>query len=149
MVVDYQKSKIYKLVSDLTEDKYFGSTVQSLSARKNCHKTKYDCFVKGKHHYTTAFEVTKYPDFQIILVENFPCNNVEELRARERWYIENNYCTNKNLPGRKSAEYCAQPEYRKRKNKRRREKKYFCALCNISVMYENRERHKKGNSHKF
>ena len=34
-------------------------------------------------------------DVKIILVENFPCNPIYELHARENYYIENNECVNK------------------------------------------------------
>lgn len=41
----------------------------------------------------------------IVLVENFPCNSKEELHKRERFYIENNSCVNKIIPGRTNKEW--------------------------------------------
>eukprot|EP01038_Epipyxis_sp_PR26KG_P018839 gene18839-26674_t len=39
------------------------------------------------------------------LDENYPCNNIDELRARERYHVERIKCVNKNIPGRKREEY--------------------------------------------
>tara|TARA_R110002012_G_scaffold263018_1_gene445521 strand:+ start:78 stop:464 length:387 start_codon:yes stop_codon:yes gene_type:complete len=42
---------------------------------------------------------------KIILVENINCNSKEELLKKERWYIENNECVNKRIPGRTNKQY--------------------------------------------
>jgi len=99
MVVDYQNSKIYKIINDaLPELVYYGSTANTLTKRFTQHKTKsntcsskqlFDCDVKP----------------QIFLVESFPCNSKDELKAKERWYIENNECVNKQIPNRTKKEY--------------------------------------------
>jgi hypothetical protein len=39
------------------------------------------------------------------LVENYSCNSKKELETRERYYIENNECVNKNMPTRTMKEY--------------------------------------------
>jgi hypothetical protein len=44
-------------------------------------------------------------DFSIILIEDFPCERREHLLARERWWIDNSDCVNKNLPTRTNKEY--------------------------------------------
>jgi DNA polymerase III delta prime subunit len=44
-------------------------------------------------------------DFSIILIEDFPCERREQLLSRERWWIDNSDCVNKNLPTRTSKEY--------------------------------------------
>jgi len=53
----------------------------------------------------TSYEILKNNNYQILLVENYPCNNIDELRKQERFYIENNDCVNKNIPGRTKQEY--------------------------------------------
>ena len=40
-----------------------------------------------------------------MLVENFPCQDENEASAREKYYIINNPCVNKNIPGRTQKEY--------------------------------------------
>jgi hypothetical protein len=38
-------------------------------------------------------------------MEEFPCENKDQLRARERYYIENTECINKYIPNRTKREY--------------------------------------------
>jgi hypothetical protein len=99
-MIDYQKAKIYKLVCNVSGNVYYGSTVQSLAKRKGLHKCKYLKWNANKdtNGYISSFEVIKNNNYDIILVENYPCNSKEELYSRERNYIENNECCNKNLP---------------------------------------------------
>jgi hypothetical protein len=93
----YDQAKIYKLTGNgLT---YYGSTTQKyLSTRLAVHK------YHKKYYETsgtcTSSQIVDAPDCQISLVESFPCANVNELRARERFWIENNACVNKYIPGR-------------------------------------------------
>ena len=98
---DYQKGKIYKLVSDHTDEIYIGSTIQNLSQRLSQHACD---FRKGKNKCTcrNMFELGKV---KIILIENVSCDSKEELYARERHYIETMVCVNKYIPGRTDAEY--------------------------------------------
>ena len=74
---DYTKSKIYKITDgELT---YYGSTVQTLSARLRRHRHTKDCSLK----------ILK--ELNIELVEEYPCN------------FE---CVNQVIPNRTSKEYC-------------------------------------------
>ena len=96
---DYQKSKIYKIINPNIPDKtYYGSTsVKYLSQRFAQHKKwNNEC----KSNILFQKEGAK-----IVLVENFPCNDKVELKKRERWYIENNQCINKTIPGRTKKEW--------------------------------------------
>jgi hypothetical protein len=96
---DYQNGKIYKLVNDENDDVYYGSTSAiMLSKRFGDHKRDYRCYVNGKGHFRTSFNILKYESCKIILVENFPCNSKYELESRERYYIENFKCVNKYKP---------------------------------------------------
>jgi len=93
MPVDYQKGKIYKIIS---EDKiYIGSTVEKLCSRFGGHKSKYKGYLKGIGEYTTSFELIKNNDCKIILIELYPCNSKEELLMREQYWIETIKCINK------------------------------------------------------
>jgi len=98
---DYQKGKIYKLVSDHTDEIYIGSTIQSyLSSRLGGHKR--DC--KTKKNPCNSKKLFDLGDVKIVLIENVPCNSKEELYKRERHYIETTNCVNKLIPGRTMAE---------------------------------------------
>ncbi|MBC8307069.1 MAG: hypothetical protein H8E55_66330 [Pelagibacterales bacterium] len=95
---DYTKGKIYKIYNDSMPNKcYYGSTIQPLSKRLSTHKKIYkDC---------TSKQLFEQKGAKIVLVENVICNNKEELEKRERFYIENNKCVNKKIPGRTKKEY--------------------------------------------
>jgi hypothetical protein len=44
----------------------------------------------------TSFKILKYGNYQIQLVENYPCKNSKELHAREKYYIKKTNCIDKN-----------------------------------------------------
>jgi hypothetical protein len=100
---------IYKISNPDHHNKvYYGSTVVPLDKRRLAHKGKYDHYKSGATQYRlSAFDVIEPApsDFIIELIED--CSNLscrDELRQRERYYIENNTCVNKNIPGRNQVE---------------------------------------------
>ncbi len=92
MPADYQRGKIYKIVSDETDKIYIGSTITTLCRRMGNHRTDmlYDKIISSK-------EILQFDDARIILIEQFPCNNREELVSREQYWIDLNkdICVNK------------------------------------------------------
>lgn len=98
---DYSKGKIYSIRSHLTDDVYIGSTIQRLSDRLAKHKKFYKQWLITKKHYTTSYKIIeKDPEnCYIELVENYPCNNKNELCKREGEIIRDTTCVNKNIPG--------------------------------------------------
>ena len=88
---NYQNGKIYKLVSNISNDIYIGSTVNKLSHRLNAHKNKANQCVSKQLFANNAV-------IQIILIESFPCINKSELTAREHHYITTLVCINKCIP---------------------------------------------------
>ena len=95
--MDYKNGKIYKLINDELGLTYYGSTATTLTKRLCGHKTKTNkC--KSKLLFTGGA-------VEIFLVEEFPCENKDQLNKRERFYIENNECVNKNIPGRTMKEW--------------------------------------------
>ena len=93
---DYQKGKIYKIISNETDEVYIGSTTQTLSLRLGGHKRNYKKYLNNKYSYTTSYNILKYDDVKIILIEECPCDNREQLLKREQYYIDNMDCINKN-----------------------------------------------------
>jgi len=92
-MVNYQEGKIYKIVSYQTDKIYIGSTCKTLLCQRFAqHKNYYKQWLKNnpKYHKITSFELLQYNDAQIILLENFPCNNKNELHAREYQLIQDN-----------------------------------------------------------
>ena len=97
---DYSNGKIYKIHRYQTDLVYYGSTTQTLCRRLSKHKTNIKCGCN-----VTSKQILEYDDAMITLIELFPCGSKSELLSRERWYIENNQCVNKCIPGRTRAEY--------------------------------------------
>jgi hypothetical protein len=104
-MVNYGESKIYRIVCNTTGLVYYGSTLNRLSRRLGQHKASYKGFKNGSGKFLTSYKVLENDNFEIILVENCPCNSKEELHARERFYIENNECVNIVVPLRTAQEY--------------------------------------------
>ena len=104
---DYSLGKIYKLVSNYTDDIYIGSTCQRLlSSRPTEHNKLQTRLIKGTiKHNLSSIDITQYGDCKIILIEHYPCESKYELEARERHHIENTKCVNKKIPTRSRQEY--------------------------------------------
>ena len=102
----YQRGKIYKIVDNTNENIYIGSTCEPKLARRLAkHRGHYIEYLDGKRNHVTSFIILENDDYDIVLIENYPCNNIDELRARERYHVERTKCVNKNIPGRKREEY--------------------------------------------
>ncbi len=107
-MVNYALGKIYRIVSNHTENVYVGSTCRPLSERMAKHRGNYRMHLAGARIKYTSYEILQYDGAEIILIENFPCNNKEELLRRERFHIEGTpNCINLVVPGRTDAEYRA------------------------------------------
>ena len=107
MPINYQESKIYKLVNSDNTLCYVGSTTQPLSKRKAEHHSSFKCWQKKRTKYLTSFKLfeNNENDVDIVLIENYPCSNKEELHKRERYYIDLMECVNKNKPTRTQKEW--------------------------------------------
>ena len=99
---DYQKAKIYRIISPSKNLVYYGSTTQTLSQRLTDHlkRKKYN---KGGQY--TSYLVLDCEDYKIELVEKYPCNNKEQLFKKEGEYIKANECVNKYVAGRTDKEW--------------------------------------------
>ena len=103
----YNNSKIYRIVSNVTGENYYGSTTEPTLARRLAkHKCMYKLYIhSNSNKYYTSFKILETNDYEIVLVENVNCNSKSELHQRERYYIENNQCVNKVIPNRTTQEY--------------------------------------------
>jgi len=147
MPVNYNLGRIYKLESYQTEDFYIGSTCQPLCERLAQHKSHYKCFQHGKGHYRTSYEILKYPDAKITLIEYFPCNSKEELEAREGKWIRELNRVNKRIEGRTKKEYCkehseklaktASEWHQKNREKHLKQMKYYNQARKIDQLMQN------------
>ena len=96
----YQKGKIYRIVCNTTDKCYIGSTCENTLARRlTKHIVNYKRWREQKDtNYISSYEIFENNNYDIILMENYPCNNKDELHVRERWFIENTNCVNKVVP---------------------------------------------------
>jgi hypothetical protein len=121
---DYINGKIYKITSgDLT---YIGSTCEpTLARRLSGHVTSHKLCKNGTYGKTSSFQVIETGNYEISLLELYPCNSKDELTARERFYIETNDCVNKRIEGRTKKEYyeANKPEIAKKGKAYREESK--------------------------
>lgn len=85
-MVDYTKTKIYKIMSNSGEKVYIDATAKNyLSQRLQQHKNDFKKFKEGKMKFQMVFELfDRYgvENCKIILIESFPCISKDEKTAR-------------------------------------------------------------------
>ena len=157
-MVNYQKGKIYKIISQHTDKCYVGSTTKDrLSNRLAGHRSD----LKNGKNMSSKY-ILELGDYEIVLLELYPCNSKDELHMRERHYIETLDCVNKCIPIRSKQEwYIAnkdkiseyQTEYRlnnkdslKQKRKERNQNKITCE-CGRVICKNDILKHKKTKRH--
>lgn len=92
-MVNYQLGKIYKIVGNGLV--YVGSTCEPTLARRLAgHVSGYKEFVKGRGKYVSSYKIIESGDYEIVLIENYPCENKDELHKRERFHKETITCVN-------------------------------------------------------
>ena len=156
----YKNGKIYILVDNAYTKQYIGSTCEGLSRRRNRHISSYNFYQTHpdkEHRFTTSFYM--FDEFgvdnvKIELLENFPCNNKEELLKREGFYIRQNDCVNKCIAGRTVKE--RQQVWQEQNREHIKEKKHDYYLNNKEyfqeqgkVYRENNKEHIKERDHLY
>ena len=103
----YNKSMIYTIRSPATEQYYIGSTTQLLCKRFSDHKQDYKAYLNGTYHFVTSFKILELGDAYIELLEEYECENRNQLEKREGEFIREhkNNCVNRNIAGRTKKEY--------------------------------------------
>ena len=100
--MDYKNGKVYQVLNNVNDDIYIGSTCQALSKRLHEHKSYLNV---GKGELYKLMRIIGKEPFYIELIELYPCNNREELRAREGYYIRERGSLNKLIAGRTHQEW--------------------------------------------
>lgn len=88
-----KKGYIYKIWSHQTKDIYIGSTIVSLSIRMSKHRSDFKC----ERNYCSCFELVKYPDAKIELLEIVEFEELCELKAKEGQYQRKMKCVNRQI----------------------------------------------------
>jgi len=111
MVKNYKKGKIYRIYCLVGEegDEYIGSSCRDyLCQRWGQHRSGYKSWKQGKTHKCNSYDLfDKYglDNCIVELLEEYPCDNVEQLRLKEGEYIKQRMCVNKSVAGQLPAEY--------------------------------------------
>ena len=112
----YINGKIYKISSSQCDKIYIGSTYLPLQKRLTKHLDCYKCYLNGKAHYVSSFDIVKYDDHKIELLELFPCNSKTEIEYREGIIQRQNkdIIVNYRIAGRSKKQYTADTKDKKR-----------------------------------
>ena len=151
---DYSKAKIYKIVCNISGETYYGSTTQPLWKRMGHHR--------HKSNNANSKQIIQRGNYDYVLVEDYPCENKEQLHKQERFYIENNQCINTIIPTRTDKEYSkhwreTHKEYDKERRARYKEqnklyeesmKEKIICECGCKVSKSWLREHKKTDIHK-
>jgi DNA-directed RNA polymerase beta' subunit len=113
---NYQDGKIYKIVCNITDECYIGSTTEPTIARRLAtHVSTFKRWKAGKRNKTTSFDIIDRGDYQILLIETYPCNSKDELHSREgeiiRKYKSECECVNSYIAGRTIKEWYQDNKY--------------------------------------
>ena len=98
---DYSKAKIYRVFCG--DDEYIGSTIRPLSERMNGHRCSFR--TNGLCSSKVIFEKHGIENVKIELIEEYPCQNREQLEKREGEIQRERKCVNHNIAGRTIKEY--------------------------------------------
>ena len=135
-MVNYSKSIIYKLCckDPLIKEEYIGSTTN-----KNRRKSQHKCYYNKENDIKYNYPVYKFirenggfDNWDMIIIEEYPCENKNQLEVRERYWIEERKPKlNKQVPTRTHQEYNRNDEvilkqslYRKEYSKTDKRKQY-------------------------
>ncbi len=162
----YQNGKIYKLVNNVDDNIYIGSTCKALHQRLYTHKQDAKrC--PNQYNYRHLNNIG-WENINIILIEKYPCNDKDELLKRERYWVDElKPQLNKQLPTRTMQEYNKYyHEMNKEKLNQRKQNAYhenkeehaqkhkvwgsqtwFCDVCNKKGILNNKARHLKSKTH--
>jgi hypothetical protein len=104
----YKNGKIYKITDVGYTKFYIGSTIRPLSSRMSSHRYFYKKYLEGNYHCVTSFLL--FDEFgvqncKIELLEDYTCENNEQLLKKEGEYIKSCDCVNKQVAGRTKQEY--------------------------------------------
>ena len=109
---DYRKGNIYKIEPIVEHDEgdiYIGSTTKDyLSQRMTTHRSQYKCWLNNKKvNFSSYLLFEKYgvDNCQIVLLELVVAETIDELLAREKYYIKTMQCVNKVVPMQTKKEY--------------------------------------------
>ena len=90
---DYSRTCIYKLVhnDDINDENIYIGHTTDIVKRRNGHKRRCNNPNNKKHKfkvYQFIRENGDWDNWKMILIEKYPCNDIDEAKARERYWIK-------------------------------------------------------------
>lgn len=97
-MIDYSKTKIYKITCNETHESYiFYTTTRFVCQRLNTYRVKYYDYKCGYNkRFHPIFNIFKGNNYSIELIENYPCHHRHEIEYRIFEINKNNFLENKN-----------------------------------------------------
>ena len=155
---EYKCSKIYKIVDKTNDNQYYGATTEPTLARRLAKTVQdYKTYLNGNRHNCCVYQILENNNYEIILVEKFPCNSKDELHAQLAKHIRENECINKVVLGRTRKEY---REDNKEVLKEKRHEYYeqvrkhsdsykltYCKSCKTNIQNQNLKAHISSKTH--
>jgi len=89
---DYTKGIIYGIICKTTNNIYIGSSIEAPNIRLIKHRYEY---LHPNRPYISSSKCFEHNNYDITIIEKYPCNNVKELESREALHIINNRLLNK------------------------------------------------------
>ena len=167
--MEFQHGKIYTIRSYQTNRYYIGSTNhKTLAQRLGKHRSNYKEYLNNTRRYVSSYEILKYNDHYIELLEIYPCNTKDELHRREGELIRQfkSDVVNIIIPGNRTIEQRAEQkkQYRlgnidhvKEQKKQYRldnkehikehKKQTILCECGLSINKDHKSRHLRLNKH--
>ena len=151
--MEYTNGKIYQILNNVNDEVYVGSTTQPLGKRlyKHQHGSKNRDNLINK-----LIREIGEDSIYIELIEIYPCNSREELRAREGYYIRERGTLNNLIAGRTPQEWVEDnkdkiKEYKhnyykhnmEQEHIRRKHENITCDVCGCQGLRTNLARHQK------
>lgn len=164
-MVNYSKTKIYKVWSPLGDNIYIGSTNDKLTNRMSNHRKDYKKYLETKKIKITStliFDEYGIDNCYIELIESKECTSKDEQKKLEGKYIRELNCVNKFIPDRTKPEYDKKyyidnietikkqdKEYYE-KNKEKillRQNEKFTCVCGSLYSHSHKKRHERSFKH--
>ena len=157
MKVDYSQAKVYKITNDFNNDIWIGTTCDTLVKKFSVHKAdairnyRKDCIIQK------LIKEYGFDRFRIQLIEDYPCEDLYQLRQRQGYYIrelkainkyaddKDYYEKNKERINERYKEYAQKPEVKERIKERSSE--IIVCECGCSFTRHSLKRHQKTKVH--
>ncbi len=145
---NYQNGKIYRIINDVDNEEYVGSSCSPLWKRWGDHKSI--CNKGNNRKLYKHIRNIGVENFKIVLIENWPCKNKDELTAREQHYIDQ-LKPSLNFQNAKGFDFQREKERHKQYGKKYKQSdrfdvKHSCS-CGGSYRVDNKSRHIKTKLH--